>query len=62
MTKSKTVEYGEYTVKQSTNNHVAVYKNGRMVMHCQCDKPMTDDELLSYIGFYEVFANKGGAE
>lgn len=56
----KKIEYGEYIVTQSYNCHVMISKGGRMVFHASCNKPMTDDELLGMIGFYECFAGGRG--
>lgn len=47
------VSCGEYTVVQATNNHIHIYKNEKKVLHSQCNKKMTEDELLKQIDFYE---------
>ncbi len=49
------VSKGDYTVVQSTNNHISLYKNGELVQHAQQDQKKTEEELLEYIGFYENF-------
>jgi hypothetical protein len=47
------VEVGEYTVFQNTNNHISIYKDGRMVMHSACSRKLTEDELKEEVNFYE---------
>lgn len=49
---------GEYTVVQSTNNHIAIYRNERMVMHIAACKKFTKDELLKEIDRYEYFSER----
>lgn len=51
--KPTVIEEGEYTVVQSTNNHIQVYKEGRMVMHSSCTKKKSEQELREMIGLYE---------
>ncbi len=50
---SSVVEVGEYTVVQASNHHVHIIKNGKMVMHVPCNKPMTPEELKEQVPFYE---------
>ena len=46
----KAIEYKGYTVQQSDyNHHVIISKDGKWVMHSQCDKPKTDDELRAMV-------------
>ena len=45
----RSVEYMGYLVCQYHNNHVSIYKDGRMVMHSQCDKRKTDKELRAMV-------------
>lgn len=56
--KETIIEQGEYTIVQATNNHISLYKNGGFVMHINCSKKMTEEELLKQIDFYEKMANK----
>ena len=44
---------GEYTVVQTYNNHVHIYKGKELVCHMNCDKKMTETELAELIDFYE---------
>ena len=39
------VEHNGYTVIQCTNNHIQVYKDGRLCYHASCTKKMSVDEL-----------------
>lgn len=39
------VKRGEYTVIQSTNNHIGVYKSGQLVSHINCSEKKTEEEL-----------------
>jgi methionyl-tRNA synthetase len=54
----KVVEVGEYTVVQSTNKHIMIVKDGKMVMHINCRKKMTEDELKEQVNFYEKMCEK----
>lgn len=56
------VEEDEYTIVQATNNHIQIYKDGRMVMHMSCRKKKTEDELRSTIELYESLSRKGAEE
>lgn len=41
-----TVEYKGFVVSQSTFNwHIMIAKDGKTVLHTQCDKPKTEEEL-----------------
>ena len=46
------MEYKGYTVLQMSNNHVHVYKDGKMVMHVPAYKKREDSELTSIVDFY----------
>ena len=50
--KPKEVSKGEYTIVQSTNNHICLYKDGHMVMHVASTKSYTEEELLQMIDKY----------
>lgn len=47
------VEHHGYTMIQCTNNHLQLYKDGRIVMHASCKKKMTVDELKEQVEFFE---------
>ena len=49
----------EYTVVQTTNNHISITKGERMVYHAQCTKRLSKRELKKHIDFYELLV-KGG--
>lgn len=52
--KSKTVEFGGYTVHQTGYNfHVTLYKDGKMVAHFNCTNEQTEEELKEFVGLYE---------
>ena len=41
-----TVEYKGFVVTQSTFNwHIMIFKDGKRVMHSNCDQPKTEEEL-----------------
>jgi hypothetical protein len=56
--KDTIVKQGEYTIIQATNNHISIYKNGEFVMHSQCNKKMTEKELLDQVKFYNLLIKK----
>lgn len=47
------VEHNGYTIIQCTNNHIQIYKDERIVMHCSCTKKMTEEELKGQVEFLE---------
>lgn len=51
--KERAVTVGEYTVVQTSNKDIHVYKNGRMVMHSSCTKRKSKRALKSFVAFYE---------
>ena len=51
--KPTVVEHNGYTIIQCTNNHIQIYKDGRIVMHASCTKKMTEDELREQVAFLE---------
>ena len=53
--KDTIIKHGEYTIVQATNNHISIYKNGEFIHHAQCDKKMTEKEMLGHIKLYEDF-------
>ena len=48
------VEVGEYVVVQTINNHVHIMNGGRMIMHMNCTRKMTEDELREMVSIYET--------
>ena len=56
--KDTVVEKGEYTIVQRSNNHVHIYKDGRMIYHASCTKKMTAKELLDHVVLLEVILNE----
>lgn len=57
--KSTIVEVGEYIVVQATNNHIHIYKDGRIIGHVSCTKKMTEDELIKALQYDRDQYNKG---
>lgn len=51
--KDTIVSVGEYTVVQTTNNNIHIYKGERLVMHSICTKKKTEDELKEMVAHYE---------
>lgn len=51
--KPTVVEHNGYTIIQCTNNHIQIYKDGRIVMHASCTKKMTEEELKDQVKFLE---------
>lgn len=57
--KDRVVSVGEYTVVQTTNNHISITKGDRMVFHAQCTKRLSKRKLKKQVDFYEQLV-KGG--
>lgn len=51
--KPTVVEHNGYTIIQCTNNHIQIYKNGRIVMHASCTEKKTVEELKEQVAFLE---------
>lgn len=51
--KPTVVNHNGYTIIQSTNNHIQIYKDGRIVMHASCTKKMSTEELKDQVKFLE---------
>ena len=66
------IKYKGYEVVQAPNHHVWITKDGRRVLHAQCNKPKTEDELREMVDFYieltesgkfdEIYNDKGDDE
>ena len=48
-----TVKVDEYTVVQTSNHHIHIVKDGRIVMHVQCAKKLSEEELKKEVEFYK---------
>lgn len=46
------ISYKGYEVGQASNHHIWISKDDRAVMHAQCDKKLTDDELKEMVDNY----------
>lgn len=51
------VEEGDYTVIQSTNNHISIYKGDDIVSHINCTKKCTEAELKELINEFEDWSD-----
>ena len=62
--KGRVVTVGEYTVVQTSNNHISITKGDRMVYHAQCTKRLSKRKLKKQVAFYETLCaeRKGDAE
>ena len=56
------VSKGEWTAIQATNNHASIYKNGRMVMHSECNEKKTEEQLLAMVDRFIRFSQSGAIE
>ena len=55
----KKLTHKGFTVVQSArNNHVMVGKDGKVVHHAACDRPMKDTELRQIVEDYIALAEK----
>ena len=45
-------EYKGYTATQARNNHVLIAKDGKIVLHSQCNEKKTSGELKAMIEAY----------
>lgn len=56
------VRKANYIAVQSTNNHITIYKDGRMKMHSACTEKKTEEELLKMIDNIIRFEESGAIE
>ena len=49
---NREIKYRDCIVSQVSNNHVAIFKDGKMVFHAQINKRLTNDELKKQVDFY----------
>lgn len=49
----QTMCLGGLQIVQITNLHVTIYKDGKRVFHCQCDKELDFAGLMGVIRFYK---------
>lgn len=54
------IEYKGFQVGQAENYHLWIVKDGKTVLHAQCDKPLSDDELKAKVDAYIEFTYGGG--
>ena len=43
----------DYTIVQTTNNHISITKDGKMVAHFSCTSKKTESELKEYVYLME---------
>lgn len=51
------MKIGEYEVVQAKNNHISVYKDGKLVSHINCTRELTETELKGLITDLKVIKN-----
>lgn len=51
--KERAVTVGEYTVVQTSNNHITIAKGDHAVFHAQCTKRMSKRKLRKQVDFYK---------
>lgn len=52
------INYKGYVISQSSNNHVAICKDDKMLFHAQVNKKLDKDELKKQLDFYLGLAEK----
>ena len=60
--KDRVVTVGDYTIVQTSNNHIQVYKGERMIMHVPCTKRMSKRKLKQYAAYCESLIEKGATD
>ena len=55
--KERMVIVGDYTIVQTSNNHISVTKDGRMVLHASCTKRMSKRKLKGYAKICDVLGD-----
>lgn len=56
--KDTVIEKGKYTIAQCSNNHVHIYKDGRMIYHASVNEKMTEKELLDLVRLLEIILDE----
>lgn len=46
------IEYKGYKISQSSNNHVSIFKDGKMVFHASCSVKYKEENLKEILEFY----------
>lgn len=46
------IEYKGYKISQSSNNHVSIFKDGKMVFHASCSVKYKEENLKEILKFY----------
>lgn len=52
------VEFEGYKVVQTSNNHIHLYKDSKLIMHIPCTRKMTVEELKKEVDFYKMITEK----
>lgn len=47
-----TLKKEEYTITQTRNNHLAVYKNKKMIFHANLEKKLSDEKLKNILNSF----------
>lgn len=53
--KKRRIQHKGYEVTQASNNHLWITKDGKTVMHSQCNKPLSEDGLKEAVDDYIEF-------
>ena len=56
--KDTVIEKGKYTIAQCSNNHVHIYKDGRMIYHASFNEKLTEKELLDLVSLLEIILDE----
>ena len=55
----KQVTQGEYLIVQSGyNNHIQIYKNGKVIFFANCNVQKSKEELIAYLEEFKRSENK----
>lgn len=47
------IKYKSYEISQTSNNHVSIFKDNKMVFHTELNKKLgKEEELKEYLKFY----------
>ena len=60
--KERIVTVDDYTIVQTSNKHIQVYKGERMVLHASCTKRMSKRKLKKYADLCEILREEGATD
>lgn len=47
-----TIEYKGYKISQSSNNHISIFKDGKMVFHASCSVKYKEEIMKLFVDKY----------